>query len=133
MPKPKAESSFQFESGRSASVTVELTVRTMKFYNVAEHELDSLSLLNTLQIGFASAGTFLLGLAAPDVLTMLFPVTGAPPADLKKALIFGVLAVAFYVFTWLARDKQKRMWGKIGSETATQPKAVGSQPAAPVS
>jgi hypothetical protein len=107
----------QFSTGRAPLVSIEHTVRSMKFYNVAEHEMDSLSLLNTLQVGFASAGTLFIGIALPDAYSWVFPTAGVAPVDGKKCAFFVVAALACYFSAWWHGNRAKKIWKKIGTET----------------
>ena len=114
---PKQDQPIQFESARTSTVRVQHTVRTMKFYNVAEHEMESLSLLNSLQVGFASAGALFAGIALPDAYSYAFPPTGSPREDAGRFIAFGVIALACFLACKWNRKRAVTMWNKIGSET----------------
>jgi hypothetical protein len=105
-------------SGTTAMVTVEHTARKMKFYNVAENELDTLSMLNTLRSGFASAGALCFGVALPDAFSALFPSTSvAVTPDMRKIVSFAVAAALFFAVSLWPRNRAAKIWRKIGSET----------------
>lgn len=105
-------------SGTTAIVTVEHTARKMKFYNVAENELDTLSMLNTLRSGFASAGALCFGVALPDAFSALFPpASAASPPDVRKVVAFTFAAALFFAVSLWPRSRAAKIWRKIGSET----------------
>lgn len=78
----------------SSGVTAIVTRRDMKFYNVSDHELRTLSLANT-GVAFCSAAVaFLLGIAIP-IWVNLTPDTTVGTRD--TALICSALALALAV------------------------------------
>src|SRR4051812_29205405 len=104
MPKAKLESAtLGFESGRSSTVTVEHTARTVKYYNVAEHEMESIALLNSLQIGAAGVGTLFVSMALADLFAMIFAAPGTGESLAVKITAEAIPALACYALVWAFR------------------------------
>lgn len=115
MPKAKPGETLTFDSPRAATVQVEYTMRAMKFYHVAQNEMDSLSLLNDFQSGLLGAAVLCLGVAVPESYSAIWGPVAA--GDGKKALTFWVLGVVCLVLAALLRKRASGIWAMIGRET----------------
>lgn len=117
MPKGKPQSPVGFDGGRPTHVTVAHSERTMTMHSVTESEVESLSMLNDLQVAFASVGTLFIGVALPDAYSWAFDPAGQ--ADWRKPVFFTVVAIAFYVAVLWPRRRANKVWERIASQTAS--------------
>jgi ABC-type glycerol-3-phosphate transport system permease component len=110
----------------SASTTLGATVqsyyaqRNMNIYPVAEHELESLSLMSTLNQALVAIGIGLISLAVGVFVTYAFSETVTPEGNVLTKLVapllvlFGVVALGLCKWTL---NKRRMIWGRIVAES----------------
>ena len=98
--------------------------RSMRFFSVAESELDSITSFNSLAtFGFA-AGSFILALIMPDILNLFTDYwlgkTISPEAMTKflvKGIVTCILSLVFYGIGGWGIWKKRSRWNKVGQES----------------
>ena len=103
----------------------------MKFYSVAESELELVSLLNTLSVLLFSIGAFLLAIAAPVVFDLISSACAGPAktdGEIRRVGLtivgLGIPAILCFIGGYIAILKRSAKWKKIG----LKPESVTSKP-----
>jgi hypothetical protein len=113
------------ETVRGATVESYYACRNMKIYPIAEHELDALTTMNTLNTVLLTVGVGLISLAGGIWITDLFTERVTPEGVVLSKfgtwvlVVLGLLCFAGCGWAWRRR---KTMWGIIvkDSDRATR-------------
>ena len=123
-PSTGKEASPTAEMPRGAVVQPFYAWRDMKFYAVAEHELDSLSMMNTLNSILFGVGVSLISLAVGIIVNFAFTEKVTPEGNVlakfgaPTLIVFGLVALAVCRGT---RQRRQKIWDKILAESKSGP------------
>jgi FtsH-binding integral membrane protein len=110
------------ETPRGATVESYYACRNVKIYPIAEHDLDALTTMNTLNTVLLTVGVGLISLAGGIWITDLFTETVTPEgAVLSKfgAWVLVILGVICFAGCWWTWRRRKMMWGRVVKESDT--------------
>jgi hypothetical protein len=110
------------ETHRGATVESYYACRNVKIYPIAEHELDALTTMNTLNTVLLTVGVGLVSLAAGIWITDLFTEKVTPEGVVLAkfgAWVLVVLGLICFLGCWWAGRRRKTMWGRVVKESGT--------------
>ncbi len=112
------------DAPRGATVQSYYARRNMSFYPVAEHELESLSLMNTLNSALLTVSVGLITLAIGIWVSAAFSdkltPAGAVMQDFAAPILMVLGFVVLYFCRW-TRSKRDAVWKKIVSASESGP------------
>lgn len=110
------------DTSRGATVESYYASRNVKIYPIAEHELDALTTMNTLNTVLMTVGVGLVSLAGGIWITDIFTEKVTPEGVVLSKfgawvlVVLGIICFAGCGWTWRRR---KTMWGRVVRESDT--------------